>query len=207
MFYSLILQEKSSSDSDDSDLEPEDDADDSKDSKAIPRKMKTTEAKSDKKVSLKKGFQTNDYLLFLAYLAAYLWGSSSYLIFRLQASPMKSAKDPNAPKRGMSAFMLWSQHMRPKIKEESPDLKITEIAKVLGEKWKLIGEDSKQEWQEKAEADKARYQEEMKTYVPPKTDSDDDGAKKKKRKAIKDPNAPKKPMSSYFFFMAQVSLT
>ena len=46
----------------------------------------------------------------------------------------------------MSAFMLWSNHMRPKIRAESPDLKITEISKVLGEKWKEIGEEAKKEW-------------------------------------------------------------
>ena len=117
-------------------------------------------------------------------------------------------KDPNAPKRGMSAFMLWSNHMRPKIKAESPDLKLTEISKVLGEKWKEVGEETKKEWQVKADTDKARYLEEMKTYVAPDADSDDEdvGKSKKKRKATKDPNAPKKPMTSYFFYMAQASL-
>ena len=66
--------------------------------------------------------------------------------------------------------MLWSNHMRPKIRAESPDLKITEISKVLGEKWKEIGEEAKKEWQEKADIDKARYLEEMKTYVAPDAD-------------------------------------
>ena len=107
----------------------------------------------------------------------------------------------------MSAFMLWSNHMRPKIRAESPDLKITEISKVLGEKWKEIGEEAKKEWQEKADIDKARYLEEMKTYVAPDADSDDEdvGKSKKKRKATKEPNAPKKPMTSYFFYMRQAS--
>ena len=63
--------------------------------------------------------------------------------------------------------------------------KITEISKVLGEKWKEIGEEAKKEWQEKADIDKARYLEEMKTYVAPDADSDDEdvGKSKKKRKA------------------------
>ena len=144
--------------------------------------------------------------------AAYKSPSSSFCLCapcRSQASPKKKSakKDPNAPKRGMSAFMLWSNFMRPQIKAEQPDLKLTDISKVLGEKWKAVTDEVKQEFQGKADADKARYLEEMKTYVPPDVDSDDagGGATKKKRKAQKDPNAPKKPMTSYFLFMAQVS--
>jgi hypothetical protein len=37
-------------------------------------------------------------------------------------SPKKGAKkDPNAPKRALSAFMLFSQDKRQKVKEENPD--------------------------------------------------------------------------------------
>ena len=37
-------------------------------------------------------------------------------------SPKKGAKkDPNAPKRALSAFMLFSQDKRQKVKEDNPD--------------------------------------------------------------------------------------
>merc|ERR1711935_919602 len=39
----------------------------------------------------------------------------------------KKKKDPNAPKRGTSAFMFCSAKMRPIIKEQKPDIKFTEM--------------------------------------------------------------------------------
>jgi hypothetical protein len=33
----------------------------------------------------------------------------------------KAKKDPNAPKRNMSAYFLYSVHIRPIIKEENPE--------------------------------------------------------------------------------------
>lgn len=74
--------------------------------------------------------------------------------------------------------------------------------------WSFSDAGAKQEYQSKADEDKARHEEEMKEYVPPSEGEDDDEAssgKKTKRgkKQAKDPNAPKKPMTAYFFFMAQ----
>jgi hypothetical protein len=33
----------------------------------------------------------------------------------------RSKKDPNAPKRGLSAYMFFSQDQRSTVKEENPD--------------------------------------------------------------------------------------
>ncbi|KAJ3301687.1 Non-histone chromosomal protein 6 [Kappamyces sp. JEL0829] len=33
----------------------------------------------------------------------------------------RAKKDPNAPKKGLSAFMIFSQENRNKIKEENPE--------------------------------------------------------------------------------------
>src|SRR3569832_1712200 len=45
----------------------------------------------------------------------------------------KEKKDPNAPKRAMTSFLLFSNEMRPKIKEKNPDLSFGELGKKLGE--------------------------------------------------------------------------
>jgi hypothetical protein len=47
----------------------------------------------------------------------------------------KKEKDPNAPKRPMGAYFLFSGDMRAKVKAENPDMKVTEIAKHIGELW------------------------------------------------------------------------
>ncbi|GLE09901.1 hypothetical protein PINS_up021840 [Pythium insidiosum] len=47
----------------------------------------------------------------------------------------RAKKHPDAPKRASSAFLFYSQVMRPRIKAENPDMKNTEISKQLGEAW------------------------------------------------------------------------
>ena len=47
-------------------------------------------------------------------------------------------KDPSAPKRPMSAFLYFSQGKRTEIKEERPEIKNTEVSRVLGEMWRNL---------------------------------------------------------------------
>jgi len=76
----------------------------------------------------------------------------------------KAKKDPNAPKRGMNAYMLYANDQRAALKQKSPDLKPTEITTQLGAQWKALSDDKKKVWEKKSQEDKARYEEEMKTY-------------------------------------------
>ena len=39
--------------------------------------------------------------------------------------------------------MLYSNELRPQIREKNPDLKITEVAKVIGQKWNDMPEEDK----------------------------------------------------------------
>ena len=48
----------------------------------------------------------------------------------------KTKKDPDAPKRPQSAYFIWLNENREKIKEEQPGISITELSKVAGEKWR-----------------------------------------------------------------------
>eukprot|EP00586_Coscinodiscus_wailesii_P004417 CAMPEP_0172483484 /NCGR_PEP_ID=MMETSP1066-20121228/10496_1 /TAXON_ID=671091 /ORGANISM="Coscinodiscus wailesii, Strain CCMP2513" /LENGTH=398 /DNA_ID=CAMNT_0013247385 /DNA_START=66 /DNA_END=1262 /DNA_ORIENTATION=+ len=81
----------------------------------------------------------------------------------------KAKKDPNAPKRPMSAYMFFSQERRAKIMAEKPEMKVTEVAKLLGEEWNQLekgkrGKKGTQKYDKLAAADKARYDEEKKAY-------------------------------------------
>ena len=42
-------------------------------------------------------------------------------------SPLSSFQDPNRPKRAMSAFFLYSQGNRTRVKEENPEASFGEI--------------------------------------------------------------------------------
>lgn len=49
-------------------------------------------------------------------------------------------KDPSAPKRPMSAFLYFSQGKRSEIKGQNPDIKNTEVSRVLGEMWRNLSD-------------------------------------------------------------------
>ncbi|XP_031443350.1 FACT complex subunit SSRP1-like [Clupea harengus] len=76
----------------------------------------------------------------------------------------KKVKDAGAPKRPMSAYMLWLNASRERIKSEFPGISVTEISKKAGEMWKQLGKDKKEEWDKKAEEAKRNYEKVMKEY-------------------------------------------
>lgn len=56
----------------------------------------------------------------------------------------KKVKDSSAPKRPMSAYMLWLNSSRDRIKAENPGISVTEILKKAGEMWKQLNKDKKE---------------------------------------------------------------
>ena len=47
----------------------------------------------------------------------------------------KKARDPNAPKRPMTAYFLFSQEHRAEVKKANPEAKVGDIAKILSKMW------------------------------------------------------------------------
>ncbi|KAH8300106.1 hypothetical protein KR044_009818 [Drosophila immigrans] len=94
-------------------------------------------------------------------------------------------KDSNKPKRATTAFMLWLNDTREEIKRENPGIKVTEIAKKGGEMWRELKDKTK--WEEAANKDKQRYQDEMRNYKPDADagSDDDQGSGNKSVKSIK----------------------
>ncbi|RKP09194.1 Nhp6bp [Thamnocephalis sphaerospora] len=76
----------------------------------------------------------------------------------------RTKKDPNAPKRALSAYMFFATDNRPRVKEENPDAQFGEIGKILGKEWKAMDEKDKKEYFQKAAEDKKRYEREMEEY-------------------------------------------
>ncbi|ORZ08608.1 non-histone chromosomal protein 6 [Absidia repens] len=75
-----------------------------------------------------------------------------------KVSAKRQKKDPNAPKRGLSAYMFFSQANRNKVKEENPDATFGQLGKILGQKWKEMSDEEKKPYHHQAEKDKARYE-------------------------------------------------
>jgi len=106
-------------------------------------------------------------------------------------------KDPNRPKRGLTAFMFYSQGRRKQLKLSAPTLAFGDVAKLIGGEWKKLQEHQKIQYHIQSAKDKERFNVEMQSYIPPT----DDKSRKKKRKF--DKNAPKRSKSAYLFFVAE----
>jgi hypothetical protein len=55
-------------------------------------------------------------------------------------SKKRAKKDPNAPKKALSAYMLWLNETRDEIKKEHPGISVTELSKKAGVLWKALGD-------------------------------------------------------------------
>lgn len=76
----------------------------------------------------------------------------------------KRTKDPNAPKRALSAFFWFCNDERPKVRAEQPDSSVGDIAKELGKRWGVQTPEQKKKYEQLATKDKARYEKESTAY-------------------------------------------
>eukprot|EP00164_Ancoracysta_twista_P003831 GFYU01005140.1.p1 GENE.GFYU01005140.1~~GFYU01005140.1.p1 ORF type:complete len:771 (-),score=292.95 GFYU01005140.1:79-2391(-) len=204
--------DESSSEEDSDDTKSGSSDDDESDSEAEKKKTKKKKAEK-KKETKKKRKRKSD-------------GDDS----DAKSTPKKrKKKDKNAPKKALSAFMVYSQEHRAAIRAENPEAKLGDVAKLLGQKWGSLTADEKAKYEAEAKVLKGKYDDEMAEYKknkPPtpsedsdeeedkktkkgkgkgkgkKADSDDsdDDGKKKKKKPKKDPNAPKRPSNPFMLF-------
>ncbi|WVQ83755.1 non-histone chromosomal protein 6 [Cryptococcus sp. DSM 104549] len=80
------------------------------------------------------------------------------------AKKPRSKKDPNKPKRALSAYMFFVSDYRDRIKTENPDATFGDVGKLLGLKWKAMSPTEKKPYEDKAEADKKRADKENAAY-------------------------------------------
>ncbi|KAM0795993.1 high mobility group box domain-containing protein [Usnea florida] len=76
----------------------------------------------------------------------------------------KKKKDPNAPKRGLSAYMFFANEQRDNVREENPGISFGQVGKVLGERWKALSGKQREPYEAKARTDKQRYEDEKASY-------------------------------------------
>merc|ERR1711939_212066 len=86
----------------------------------------------------------------------------------------KRKKDPNMPKRGLSAYMFFANEQRDKVREENPGIKFGDVGKMLGEKWKALTEKQRTPYEAKAAADKRRYEQEKAAYLEQAAEEDEE---------------------------------
>jgi hypothetical protein len=106
------------------------------------------------------------------------------------------------PLRRRSAYMFYCKDHRESLRQQNPDLKITEILKMLGEGWRGLPIEEKNKYQQLSEEDAKRYENEMSAYnsqLPPAPKGAKKAAKKEKAGKLKtmeveeiNPEKPKK---------------
>jgi len=126
-----------------------------------------------------------------------------------------SDKDPNAPKKGKSAYIFFCAAMRPQVKEELGEEGKSSIMAELGKRWKELKDDDQAEelakYTKMAADDKARYEDEKENgkstevVVKPKKKADveeeeTDDDEKPKKQAKKKETGEKKPKTGYAYF-------
>lgn len=116
-------------------------------------------------------------------------------------------REPGAPKRNMSAYLLYQNAMREEFKAMNPGMTFGQLSKYTSAMYSELPPTEKQAWVQRAEADKARYLHELSNYVPPpgfdqKGDAIVSPLQKsgRKGKPEKDVNAPKRNMSAYLLY-------
>lgn len=87
----------------------------------------------------------------------------------------KVKKDPNAPKRGLTTFFLFSKEMRSKYSEENPGIAFGDLGKLLGQKFKELTEEEKNKYVDLAVKDKERFERENMAYKAKKKAEADNG--------------------------------
>ncbi|CAB9507342.1 group protein B3 [Seminavis robusta] len=84
-----------------------------------------------------------------------------------KAPATKKKKDPNAPKRALTAYNYFVSENRESIKAKMPASSTNaEVFAEVGKQWKVLTDRKKQKYNKMAAKDQERYAKEMKTYTP-----------------------------------------
>ncbi|KAG0235479.1 Non-histone chromosomal protein 6 [Actinomortierella wolfii] len=86
----------------------------------------------------------------------------------------RQKKDANAPKNPLSAYLLFCEEWREKVRAEHPDASFGEIGKLLGQQWRDYTDEQKAPYIAKHEKAKAKYNQEKAAYDAQKAAEDDD---------------------------------
>ena len=72
-----------------------------------------------------------------------------------------SKRDPNAPKRNLSSYLLYQNAMRSHFKAQNPGMTFGELAKYTSAMYAEMTLSEKEAWNARAESDKQRYLHEL----------------------------------------------
>nr|CAG8473083.1 7104_t:CDS:2 [Entrophospora candida] len=84
---------------------------------------------------------------------------------------IKKPVDPNAPKKPVSAFLLYQKDVQDEIRKEFPDTKWNDILRIISQRWQSLSNDDKKIYETKLQQARQNYEIEYKTYMENKDNS------------------------------------
>nr|CAG8491115.1 12083_t:CDS:2 [Entrophospora candida] len=84
---------------------------------------------------------------------------------------IKKPVDPNAPKKPVSAFLLYQKDVQDEIRKEFPDTKWNDILRIISQRWQSLSNDDKKIYETKLQQARHNYEIEYKTYMENKDNS------------------------------------
>jgi len=78
-------------------------------------------------------------------------------------------KDENAPKKSLSAYMIFATDKRPEIADKNPDSKQAEIMKIIGAAWSELNEKQKLPYEKRAKEASKKFAEDKEAYLQTET--------------------------------------
>jgi len=108
--------------------------------------------------------------------------------------PTAAASKAKGPKKSLSSYNYFFRAKREEIVKNNPGAAFGEISKMVGRQFQQLTEQEKKKYEDLADRDKERYNKEMEEHGPISN------TKGKPKKKVKDPDAPKRNLSSYMFF-------
>jgi hypothetical protein len=90
------------------------------------------------------------------------------------AGKKKKKRDPNAPKKPASSYLLFMSDFTPQVKMLNPNMTQKEVMAAAGHRWSQLPADKKVKYEQQAAQLKAKYMAAMEAYKASLVEEDDE---------------------------------